>query len=211
MDSLSHLRRNFTLQRLQRHQLMANTLLQFTQWLSEAVALMADEATVMTLSTVDAQGRPHARVVLLKGVVDGMLQFFTNYDSDKGHQIATNPHVAATFYWGALERQVRIEGVAHRCEEAVNDAYFSSRPFESRVAACASPQSRPVSDDEVQSCYQALMNRLSPSDIARPPYWGGYDIVPHRFEFWQGGSHRLHDRFVYALNDGQWAIDRLAP
>ncbi|PZX16806.1 pyridoxamine 5'-phosphate oxidase [Breznakibacter xylanolyticus] len=211
MDSLSHLRRNFTLQQLQRHQLMTNPLLQFTQWLSDAVNQMADEATMMTLSTVDEQSRPHARVVLLKGVDDGMLQFFTNYDSDKGRQIAANPYVAATFYWGALERQVRIEGVAHRCNEAVNEAYFSSRPIESRVAACASPQSRPVNDDEVQGRYRALMDCLLPSDIARPSYWGGYNIVPHRFEFWQGGIHRLHDRFVYTLNEGQWVIDRLAP
>lgn len=211
MASLGHLRKDFGQTSLTRDALATDGMEQFEKWLHQAVEVYHHEATAMNLATVGRDGKPHSRIVLLKGIEQGELLFFTNYLSDKGHQLDENPHVAATFFWAKQERQVRIEGIARRCNDSESDAYFESRPLESRLGAWASPQSKVVSDDEVQAAYDALQQQYGNGVVPRPSHWGGYIITPLLIEFWQGGAGRLHDRFVYRRRHNGWQIDRLAP
>lgn len=186
---------------------------QFQQWFDEAVQSGVSEPNAMTVATVDADGQPSARILLLKGIEDGGFVFFTNYESRKGAQLAANPRAALVFWWEVLERQVRVEGVVERIDAASSDAYFESRPRGSRLGAWASPQSRPIESRDV------LTARLSDAaatyedrPVPRPPHWGGYRLRPHRVEFWQGRPSRLHDRLDYVLrDDGTWHLRRLAP
>jgi pyridoxamine 5'-phosphate oxidase len=211
MSSIKHLRKDFGSSRLARPDLADDAMVQFEKWLHEAVEIYDHEATAMNLATVGGDGKPHSRIVLLKGIEKGELLFFTNYLSDKGHQLDENPHVAITFFWAQMERQVRIEGIARRCNDRESDAYFESRPFESRVGAWASPQSKVVDDDEVQTAFDALIQQYGNGVVPRPLHWGGYIIAPQMIEFWQGGAGRLHDRFVYHRQPDGWQINRLAP
>ena len=167
----------------------------------------------MTLSTVERNGQPSSRIVLLKKVQEGNLIFYTNYHSRKSREIRVNSKVAALFYWPEMERQVKIAGTASPLDDADSDLYFQSRPFESNITAWASPQSEVVPHRQyLENEFKKYLKRFSTSKkMPRPAYWGGYAITPTRIEFWQGGRHRLHDRFEYTKKDERWSWIRLAP
>jgi pyridoxamine 5'-phosphate oxidase len=165
----------------------------------------------MALATVDADGSPDARMVLLKGFGPDGFRFFTNYESAKGEQLAASPRAALILYWRELDRQVRVRGPVERLPPEDSDAYFSSRPRDSRIAAAISPQSRPIEREELDRLYAELAAELGDSDPERPGHWGGYLLRPEVIEFWQGRHGRMHDRFRYTRMDGWWEIERLAP
>ncbi len=184
---------------------------QFARWFDEAVAASLPEPNAMTLATVDATGRPAARIVLLKSVDARGLVFHTNYASRKGSEVDADPRVALLFFWAELERQVRIEGTAERVSAAESDAYFAARPRGSQISAWASPQSAPVPDRAWLEAQVAAVQARFASDVPRPGNWGGIRVVPRRFEFWQGRESRLHDRLVWTREGDHWTIGRLAP
>jgi pyridoxamine 5'-phosphate oxidase len=185
---------------------------QFARWFEEAVGAGLHEPNAFALATADLEGRPSARFVLMKGLDDRGLTFYTNYESRKGREMAVNPQAAAVFWWPPLERQVRIEGTVETVSEEESDAYFRSRPPGARIGAWASHQSRTIGGRLLLEERIAELERRWPDgNIPRPPHWGGYRIMPFLFEFWQGRPSRLHDRIRYRLEDGRWLIDRLAP
>jgi len=184
----------------------------FTRWFDEAVAAAIPEPNAMTLATVDAAGRPTARIVLMKGVDARGVVFHTNYDSRKGRDLAANPRAALLFFWVGLERQVRIDGAAERVSAEDSDAYFAARPRGSQISAWASPQSAPVADRAwLEARFAECEARFASGAVPRPPNWGGVRVVPDRFEFWQGRTSRLHDRLVWSRQGDGWTIGRLAP
>lgn len=212
--SLAQMRRNYTLNGLQDEAALDDPLAMFRQWMQQArdTESAPVEANSMMLATVDSEGRPHCRVLLLKGLSDEGFTFFGNYQSDKGRQLTANPHAAMTFFWPGLERQVRIEGQVSRLDPALSDAYFDSRSLTSRLGAWASPQSRPLaSRAALESLLAETTKRFVDQTVSRPEHWGGYCLRPERLEFWQGRSDRLHDRLDYRLHDGLWKRSRLAP
>ncbi len=186
---------------------------QFRTWLAAAEAAGLINPEAMTLATATPDGRPSARMVLLKGVNERGFVFFTNYESRKAAELEANPRAALVFYWPALERQVRVEGRVERTTAAESDAYFRSRPWGSRLGALASPQSRVIPGrDVLERRMEELLRRYPDHDIPRPAHWGGYRLIPVLFEFWQGQPNRLHDRLCYERRaDGGWDIRRLAP
>jgi pyridoxamine 5'-phosphate oxidase len=185
----------------------------FASWYQEAHDAETPEPNGMTLATVGADNRPSARIVLLRQLDDLGFCFFTNYESRKGQELAANPWAALLFWWSRLERQVRIEGQVERLTEAESDAYYHSRPKGSRLGAWVSAQSQVIPNRQVlEDQLAALEKEYAEEEPPRPPYWGGYRLVPALFEFWQGGPHRLHDRLRYTRQeDGVWSIERLAP
>jgi pyridoxamine 5'-phosphate oxidase len=212
--SLAQMRRNYTLFGLQDEQALDDPLAMFRQWLQQAreTEQAPVEANSMMLATVDQEGRPHCRVLLLKGLSDEGFTFFGNYQSDKGQQLAANPQAAMTFFWPGLERQVRIEGLVSKLDPALSDAYFDSRSVASRLGAWASPQSRPLaSRAALDQLLAQTTKRFVDEPVVRPEHWGGYCLHPERLEFWQGRADRLHDRVDYRLHDGHWRRSRLAP
>jgi pyridoxamine 5'-phosphate oxidase len=186
-------------------------LRQFAAWYARAAdAVDAPEAVV--LATATSAGAPSARMVLLKGFDQRGFVFYTNYFSRKGQEIAQNPRAAMLFHWSPLGRQVRVEGVVHRIDAAESDAYFRTRPPASRLSAAASPQSRPVaSRDVLEAAVAELVSRHPDGDVPRPDEWGGLRLVASRFEFWQHGDDRLHDRFRYRREGEIWTLERLGP
>lgn len=211
---LSNIRKNYAFKELTQDLVAANPFEQFSTWLQEAIQAEVPEPTAMTLATADKKGVPSARIVLLKKVTETGFLFFTNYLSHKGQDLAENPAVALTFFWPQLERQVRIEGIASKAPAIDSDHYFWSRPLGSQIGAWASPQSKRVANrqelEEANSAYDRKFAGLE--QIPRPPHWGGYEIVPHLIELWQGRPNRLHDRIVYTKNaENNWQIGRLAP
>jgi pyridoxamine 5'-phosphate oxidase len=185
----------------------------FRTWFADAMRVAPDKVNAMSLATVDDRGRPSARMVLLKELDDRGYVFFTNYDSRKGRALAAHPIAALVFYWPALDRQVRIVGAVERVTADESDAYFHARPRASRVAAVASPQSDVLgSRVELIDRVERIEAELAGVDPARPPYWGGYRVVPDTVEFWQGQPSRLHDRVEYVRSPaGSWSRSRLAP
>ena len=184
---------------------------QFRQWFDEALAANVPQPNAMTLATIGLDGRPRARVVLLKGADEDGFVFYTSYESDKGRELAARPEASICFFWEPLHRQVRIVGTTRRTTSEVADAYFASRPLESRVGAWASPQSQEIPSREWLETRKAELAARFGSEVPRPPHWGGFALVPDRIEFWQGRSARLHDRVCYGLGDGVWSRRRLAP
>ena len=184
---------------------------QFDKWLKEAIAAQLPEPTAMTLATVGADGRPSTRVVLLKGSDERGPVWFTNYQSRKGRELANSHFAALQFHWVDLERVVRIEGRVEKVSDAESDAYFDTRPLDSRIGAWASPQSETIASRAVLVARAAEFAAKFLLRPPRPPHWGGYRMMPDRFEFWQGRPSRLHDRIVYRLDNGVWRIERLAP
>lgn len=183
---------------------------QFTQWFSQALEAAVPEPNAMTLATVGADQSPSARIVLLKGFDERGFVFFTNYESRKGLELAGHPRAALLFFWQPLERQVRIEGRIEKTSPEESDEYYRSRPLGSRIGAWVSPQSQPISRETLEARNAELTEKLG-DDPQRPPHWGGYRVVPHRVEFWQGRPSRLHDRLAYSLQGDQWVLQRLAP
>jgi pyridoxamine 5'-phosphate oxidase len=185
----------------------------FAQWYLAAEAAELPEPTAMTLATATASGVPSARMVLLRGFDERGFVFYTNYQSRKAAELAENPHAALVMYWAPLARQVRIEGRVEKVTAAESDAYFQSRPFGHKLGALVSPQSGVIIDRQfLDDRLQALLEQFADNaDVPRPPHWGGYRVLPHTIEFWQGRVNRLHDRLRYRKTDGGWMIERLAP
>ena len=184
------------------------------EWYQEAVAAGIAEPTAMALATATGEGTPSVRFVLHKGIDDDGVRFFTNYESRKGRELAANPRAALAIHWQPLNRQVRMEGVVERLPDADSDAYYASRARGSRIGAWASPQSREIPSREwLEERAAEADARFPGEDVPRPAYWGGYLVVPNRFEFWQGRKGRLHDRFRYSwvATQQRWQVDRLAP
>ncbi len=189
----------------------ADPLQQFDQWLQEAIKAEIAEPNAMTVATVGSNLRPSTRVVLIKGYDERGIVWYTNYDSRKGKELAGNPFAALQFHWVDLERVVRIEGRVERVSAQESDAYFNSRPLDSRIGAWASPQSQVISGRSVLVTNAAKYGAQFLLNPPRPPHWGGFRLVPDRWEFWQGRKSRLHDRLRYELRNNEWARERLAP
>jgi pyridoxamine 5'-phosphate oxidase len=210
----THARKEYEQAALDEASIEPDPIRQFAAWYDAAVAAGVPEPEAMTLSTATPDGRPSARVVLLRGFDERGFCFFTNYESHKGRELAANPQAALTFHWAALERQVRIEGRAAQTTAAESDAYFTSRPSSSRIGAWSSPQSRVIADRAALEELFARFRAEHPDDTAipRPAHWGGFPLVPERIEFWQGRPSRLHDRLRFRRDSGgAWLLERLAP
>ncbi len=216
MDSndIAALRKSYERAELDEAASDADPLLQFERWLREAIAAALPEPNAMTLATVGDGGRPSTRVVLIKGCDARGLVWYTNYHSRKGRELAAIPFAALQFHWVELERVVRIEGLVQRVSDAESDAYFKTRPLDSRIGAWASPQSEVIGSRAVLLAQAAKFAARYALNPPRPPHWGGYRLVPDRWEFWQGRKSRLHDRLRYRLAEAggtQWLRERLAP
>jgi pyridoxamine 5'-phosphate oxidase len=209
---LARMRRDYEERGLRKADLLADPLEQFTRWFDEACKAPLLEPNGMTLATVDAAGQPAARTVLLKGIDRRGLVFYTNLDSRKAREVAANPKAALLFWWPPHARQVRFEGAIEPVEDAAADAYFATRPRGSQIGAWASAQSSVIADRAaLEAAEQEIAERFAGGPVPRPPFWGGYRLVPERIEFWQGRSNRLHDRLRYTRQAERWQIDRLAP
>lgn len=206
---LKHVRQDYKKHELDQKELNPNPIEQFKKWFKESEKDENPEQTAMVLSTVTDKNKVSSRVVLLKEIVDDKFRFFTNYESSKGRDIEENPYVSLLFFWSKSEKQIRIEGIATKTSTEISDDYFYSRPLGSQAGAIASKQSSILeSKDELIYSYERLKNEKK---LERPKNWGGYDVEAKKIEFWQGGIHRLHDRFRYSKLNSIWQIDRLAP
>lgn len=189
-----------------------NPLLQFSQWLGEYSQMDVSEGVAMSLSTIDRDGFPSSRIIYLRNFDENGFVFFTNYNSNKGKEIRKNNKTCLLFYWPELERQIRIWGKVVKVNEDVSDAYFKDRPKGSQASAWVSNQSEVIKErTKLEKMHQEFLNKSADKIIPRPKFWGGYSLVPERFEFWQGRENRLHDRFLYSLFQENWEIKRLAP
>ena len=209
--NLSDQRKSYERDALEETDAAENPLRQFQAWMDEAFAAKVPEPNAMTLATVGADGRPSTRIVLIKGYDARGIVWFTNYDSRKGRELAVNPFAALQFHWIELERVVRIEGSVERVDDAESDAYFASRPLDSRIGAWASPQSEVIASRGVLVANAAKYATRFLMNPPRPPHWGGFRLKPEAWEFWQGRKSRLHDRLRYRLEGDAWTRERLAP
>ena len=209
---VADLRRDYARSELRRDSVDASPIHQFARWLNEALAAELPEPNAMTLATAGQDGKPHARVLLLKGFDDQGFVFYTNYLSAKGRELEHNPQAAMVFLWLALERQVRIEGTVSKVSQEQSELYFHSRPYGSQIGAVASHQSQPIaSREELDQRAEQLQARYPEAPVPMPEHWGGYRLEPGVIEFWQGRTSRLHDRLRYERRDSGWHIDRLEP
>lgn len=210
--NIADIRQDYMLAALDEETAGHDPLAFFTRWFAEAEASKITEINAMTLATAGADGTPHARIVLLKGLDNAGFVFYTNYDSHKGSEIAENSRAALLFFWKELERQVRIEGTIEKVSDEESDAYFHSRPVGSRIGAWASPQSRHIEHRSILDLnYEKYKQEFSEIEVPRPAHWGGYRVVPTRMEFWQGRASRMHDRILFTRSADGWQRSRLAP
>jgi pyridoxamine 5'-phosphate oxidase len=211
-QSIADIRKDYKLRSLSEEDVLNNPIDQFTNWWSDAVNSEIDEVNAMSLATATAQGAPSARIVLLKGITTEGFMFFTNYESQKGKELAENPKAALVFFWRELERQVRIEGTVEKVSQEESEKYFASRPVASQIGAWASAQSTTITGRNIlEENVLAYQKQFAEENIPKPPYWGGYLVKPLRVEFWQGRRSRLHDRIVYSRQNESWKKERLAP
>lgn len=213
MEDLGKVRKDYSTHILLESHAYEDPFKQFEQWLKEAKEKDDEDYNAMTLSTIDANGFPNQRVVLLRDFSRKGFTFYTNYQSVKGKEIEKHPKVGLNFFWKELERQVRVKGEARKLDAKASDAYFASRPRENQIGAWVSEQSTIISDrDELEKRTKEIEDRFEGKEVPRPDFWGGYSIFPIYFEFWQGRPGRLHDRLSYRVNaDGEWFMERLAP
>ncbi|MCB0581918.1 MAG: pyridoxamine 5'-phosphate oxidase [Phaeodactylibacter sp.] len=214
MVDIKQLRKEYTAYTLGPEDVSESPLAQFKAWFEQAVQVQVPEPNAMTLATCTPEGKPSARIVLLKGIEEGGFVFYTNYNSRKGKELEQNPQAALAFLWHELQRQVRVEGPVRKLSPESSTAYFQSRPKGSQVGAWASPQSTPIASRAVlEKRVEELAGQYAGAEILpRPPHWGGYVLEPTVVEFWQGRSNRLHDRIRYRLDEnGNWQVERLAP
>ncbi|HWI83300.1 pyridoxamine 5'-phosphate oxidase [Ramlibacter sp.] len=209
--SLAELRKSYERAELSEEASHADPLRQFEQWLGEAISAEIPEPNAMTVATVGSDLRPSSRIVLIKGYDERGIVWYTNYDSRKGQELAGNPYAALQFHWVELERVVRIEGRVTKTDARESDAYFASRPLDSRIGAWASPQSQVIAGRSVLVAAAARYGAQYLLHPPRPAHWGGFRLAPDRWEFWQGRKSRLHDRLRYRLDAGAWVRERLAP
>ena len=210
MKSIKDLRTDYQKSELNVKDLTEEPITLFQQWISQAIAY-SNDANAFVLSTVNSNGVPSSRVLLLRDATKKGFSFFTNYSSRKSQEIEVNPNVCMNFFWPEMERQVRINGSIFRLSEQESDDYFNSRPYESRIGAWCSPQSQVIESREVLENKIQELKKKYPNEVPRPENWGGYTIVPNEIEFWQGRASRLHDRFLYNKEGENWTINRLAP
>lgn len=213
MQPIADIRTDYKMKTLSEADVATDAIAQFTAWWNEAMASQIEEVNAMTLATASKEAVPDARIVLLKGYDENGFVFFTNYQSAKGQQVAENAQACLVFFWKELERQVKIKGSIEKVSAADSDAYFNSRPLESRIGAWSSPQSQVIpSRDVIVENVNQNTARFNNQPVPRPAHWGGYVVKPHSIEFWQGRPSRLHDRIRYSLQaDNSWSIERLAP
>lgn len=211
-EQLQKLREDYSKLSLDEADVAKDPIVQFEQWMEEAINSEVPEPNAMTLATADHKNKPHARVVLLKGIEDGNFIFYSNYDSAKGEELRQNPNAALCFLWLELERQVRIEGRVEKISEEESEAYFKKRPYKSQLGALASNQSAEVPNRAfLEDAFSALEQKHAEGEVPKPVNWGGYKVVPENLEFWQGRRSRLHDRIKYVFENGNWIIKRLSP
>ena len=208
---LADLRRDYALQSLTERDVDADPIRQFEKWFEQALSSGMSEPNAMTLATSTRDGHPSARIVLLKSVDSNGFMFFTDYRSRKGAELEENPHVSLCFWWGELQRQVRVTGTVARATREESEAYFRTRPHGSRIGAWASHQSASLASREILEKEVARLELAHPGEVPLPPHWGGYRVAPESLEFWQGRPSRLHDRIVYARENGNWSVGRLSP
>lgn len=216
MRDLTKMGKAFEATPLKKEDLDSTPINQFEKWLNDAIAFPIPEANAMTLATSDSHNQPNARVVLLKKFDESGFVFFGHYESQKAQELSANPHASLLFWWGPLNRQIRIQGTVIKEDKLKSADYFHSRPLESQIAAIVSPQSKILTDkSNLIHEYETLLNLYQDTNKLPncPDYWGGFKLVPHRFEFWQGGANRLHDRFVYERDQksSTWEVYQLAP
>jgi pyridoxamine 5'-phosphate oxidase len=211
--NIDQLRREYRREGLNEEDLAATPFQQFSHWLRQAIDAGLEDPTAMTVATVSANGQPSQRIVLLKQMDEHGFIFYTNYESRKAREIAHSPKVSLHFPWHGIDRQVKIGGTAEKLSTAESLRYFLSRPRDSQIAATVSAQSRPIASRQLlMQQFNAMKKKFANRELPLPDFWGGYRVVPHEVEFWQGRESRLHDRFVYRLDaNGQWNIERLAP
>ena len=212
MKNIADIRKDYTLKTLNEGDVSSNPFEQFMVWMDEVIKSKALEPTAAVLATATFDGKPSARMILLKGATDKGFIFFTNYESKKARQILQNPNAAMVFFWPELERQVRIEGKIKKIAEKESDKYFDSRPIRSRLGTWASPQSQVIpSRRYLEDLVREFEEEFADKEIPRPSNWGGYILEPNLFEFWQGRTSRMHDRLQYTEENGKWKLERLAP
>lgn len=212
-DDIENLRREYTSAELSKKTCDPSPFTQFKRWLDQSIETEPYDPTAFSIATVNEDGQPSSRVVLLKGFDDSGFRFYTNYDSQKGHDISVNNKGSMLFYWPVLERQIRINGVLRKTSSSFSEDYFNKRPIGSRISAIISHQSHPVQDREtLETLYDEEIKKLNGQEPECPDYWGGYQLYPNYFEFWQGRKNRLHDRITYTLlSNENWSLDRIAP
>ena len=209
---IDNIRKEYTQESLDNQDVDPDPIIQFKKWLEEAIQAEVLEPTAMTVSTVSKEGKPHSRILLLKGLDERGMIFYSNFESEKGQDMKANPFVSLNFFWAELERQVRVEGKVNQISREESEAYFKSRPRGSQIGAWVSPQSQEIpSRDFLEERIKEVSVKYEGLDVPIPPHWGGYLLKIEKIEFWQGRPSRLHDRIVYQLEDENWRIFRLAP